>query len=221
MSSNHHFPTIFYLHQQDRKYFIIRWETNLYNGMLSRTDVWELHFQVSLPHYTTRTFLRTAITRYAKFLSLKLKNPDQFLVPCYDIDLVWHSHQVKQLGNCSMIKFKMLVPLRLQSYNILSFDPMRDIWSLLLRLELWVLRQASLVPTILLLNHNFLLFLMQTDPVKYLTETGAILGEPLNHDDSVNDRSQGSKLSNASQVTSNLWKETFGEEFRRPGRNFE
>ena len=59
---------------------------------------------------------------------------------------------------------------------------------------------------------------MQTDPVKYLAETRAILGEPFNHDDSVNDRTKGSKLSNASQLTSNLWKETFGEEFRRPGR---
>ena len=61
---------------------------------VDQDDVWELQFQVSLPHYTTRTFLRTAITRYAKFLFLKLKNLDQFLVPCYDIDIVWHSHQV-------------------------------------------------------------------------------------------------------------------------------
>ena len=61
---------------------------------------------------------------------------------------------------------------------------------------------------------------MQTDPVKYLTETGAILGEPLNHDDSVNDRSKGSKLSNASEITSHLWRATFDEEFSRAGRNF-
>ena len=61
---------------------------------------------------------------------------------------------------------------------------------------------------------------MQAEPVKYAAETRAILGKPLNHDDSVNDRSKGSKLSNASQITSNLWKTTFGEEFSSAGRNF-
>ena len=52
----------------------------------------------------------------------------------------------------------------------------------------------------------------------YIRETTQILGKTLNHDDSVNDRAVGSKLSNASQTTSKLWKETFGEDFRNPGR---
>ena len=52
-----------------------------------------------------------------------------------------------------------------------------------------------------------------------MEDTGTILGEPLHHDDSVNDRSEGSKLSNASQVTANLWRETFGEDFRKQGRD--
>ena len=51
-------------------------------------------FQVSLPHFTDRTFLSAGISRYAKFLYLKQTNPDVFLVPCYDIDIVWHTHQV-------------------------------------------------------------------------------------------------------------------------------
>ena len=28
------------------------------------------------------------------YLYLKKKNPKTFLVPCYDMDLIWHSHQV-------------------------------------------------------------------------------------------------------------------------------
>ena len=33
--------------------------------------------------------------RYAQFLLLQQLYPDQFLVPCYDMDIVWHTHQVK------------------------------------------------------------------------------------------------------------------------------
>ena len=32
--------------------------------------------------------------RYKMYLALKKSHPDKFLVPCYDIDLVWHTHQV-------------------------------------------------------------------------------------------------------------------------------
>ena len=31
------------------------------------------------------------------YLYLKQQNQQQFLVPCYDIDLVWHTHQVNTL----------------------------------------------------------------------------------------------------------------------------
>ena len=31
------------------------------------------------------------------YLYLKKKNPKTFLVPCYDMDLIWHSHQVTGL----------------------------------------------------------------------------------------------------------------------------
>ena len=50
--------------------------------------------QVSLPHYRDGWFLKSAILRYKKYLFLKKTNPDLFLVPCYDFDLVWHSHQL-------------------------------------------------------------------------------------------------------------------------------
>ena len=39
-------------------------------------------------------FLESAVERYCKFLYLRQNNPMYFLVPCYDIDLAWHTHQV-------------------------------------------------------------------------------------------------------------------------------
>lgn len=51
-------------------------------------------YQVSLPHFTDGRFLKQALSRYKKYLLLKKKNPGAFLVPCYDIDLIWHSHQL-------------------------------------------------------------------------------------------------------------------------------
>ncbi len=51
--------------------------------------------QVSLPHYRTTKFLVRALQRYQMFLRLKKLYPEEFLVPCYDIDLIWHTHQVR------------------------------------------------------------------------------------------------------------------------------
>lgn len=52
------------------------------------------NYQISLPHYTSPKFLAEAMQRYMKFLFLKMHYPDEFLTPCYDFDVVWHSHQV-------------------------------------------------------------------------------------------------------------------------------
>jgi hypothetical protein len=84
------------------------------------------YYQVSLPHYIDRKFLESSLTRYKKFLFLRKIYPNSFIVPCYDIDLLWHSHQLH--------------------------------------------------------------------PLSYKLDTMHILGEHFNHDDSVNDRSEGSRL---------------------------
>ena len=39
-------------------------------------------------------FLEEALIRYKRYLCLKILNKATFLVPCYDIDLMWHAHQV-------------------------------------------------------------------------------------------------------------------------------
>jgi hypothetical protein len=56
------------------------------------------NYQVSLPHFTAPRFLKDAIDRYVNFLLLKQTYSDHFLTPCYDFDLVWHTHQVHPLS---------------------------------------------------------------------------------------------------------------------------
>ncbi len=110
------------------------------------------YYQVSLDHYRDAKFLYDAILRYKMYLHLKRLNKDTFLVPCYDMDLIWHTHQVH--------------------------------------------------------------------PVIYQRETTQVLGFVLKHDDSVNDRSAGSKLNNADEVTRRLWQNLFKVPFARPGSMF-
>ena len=50
--------------------------------------------QVSLPHFADRKLLTEAVERYKFHLYLKQQNPELFFVPCYDFDLIWHSHQL-------------------------------------------------------------------------------------------------------------------------------
>lgn len=106
-------------------------------------------YQVSLPHYKDKKFLEGAILRYKKFLFLKQQFPGEFIVPCYDIDLIWHTHQ--------------LHPLQYQA-----------------------------------------------DMVRYL-------GSLFNHDDTVTDRSEGSKLYKADLKTREHWKNLFREGFAKFG----
>lgn len=51
------------------------------------------NYSSSLPHYRDPLFLRNAVRRYKIMLKIKRDNPSTFIVPCYDNDLVWHTHQ--------------------------------------------------------------------------------------------------------------------------------
>lgn len=51
--------------------------------------------QTNLPHYREPWFVRRAVERYLRLLYLHQKNLDKFLVPAYDMDLVWHTHMVR------------------------------------------------------------------------------------------------------------------------------
>jgi hypothetical protein len=56
------------------------------------------YYQVSLPHFKRIEFLELALLRYKKFLNLKNLNPKAYIVPCYAIDLIWHTHQLHPIA---------------------------------------------------------------------------------------------------------------------------
>ena len=56
------------------------------------------YYQVSLKHYRSKEFLTLALNRYKKFLNLKVINPKSYIVPCYAIDLIWHTHQLHPIN---------------------------------------------------------------------------------------------------------------------------
>jgi len=56
------------------------------------------YYQVSLPHFKRIEFLELALIRYKKFLNLKNLNPKAYIVPCYAIDLIWHTHQLHPIA---------------------------------------------------------------------------------------------------------------------------
>ena len=51
-------------------------------------------YQVSPPYYMHDAFLAAALLRYARFLVLKQRSAKAVLAPTYDIDLLWHAHQL-------------------------------------------------------------------------------------------------------------------------------
>ena len=56
-------------------------------------------YHVSLPHYRDDRFLTRAAARYRRFLGVKARHRDAVLVPTYDVDLVWHTHQLHPTGS--------------------------------------------------------------------------------------------------------------------------
>ena len=51
--------------------------------------------KVSLPHYKEPWFIGRAVRRYREFLYLKVLHRKTFIVPPYDLDLLWHLHMVR------------------------------------------------------------------------------------------------------------------------------
>ena len=93
--------------------------------------------QVSLPHFGTDWFLEEAVSRYSKFLHLKKLYKKEFLVPCYDVDLVWHTHQVHPLAyqdDCQNILGSVLPhddtdPDRTEGSKLdVSFKTTQELW---------------------------------------------------------------------------------------------
>ncbi|KAJ4880187.1 Glycine-rich domain-containing protein 2 [Raphanus sativus] len=62
------------------------------------------YYQISRPHVDNDVFLQEAVARYKAFLYLIKRNRERsvklFCVPTYDIDLIWHTHQLHALSYC-------------------------------------------------------------------------------------------------------------------------
>ncbi|KAJ0469170.1 putative Glycine-rich domain-containing protein [Helianthus annuus] len=69
-----------------------------YNLVLAIKRQIPFYYQVSRPHMNTNQFLEAAVARYKGFLHLIKRNKERsitcFCVPTYDIDLIWHTHQL-------------------------------------------------------------------------------------------------------------------------------
>ncbi|CAJ1345617.1 unnamed protein product, partial [Effrenium voratum] len=67
-----------------------------YDLVLAASRQAAFHYQVAvLPHYRDKYFLELAVERYLdRFLELKRRRPSEFWVPTYDIDCIWHAHQL-------------------------------------------------------------------------------------------------------------------------------
>ncbi|KAL4582403.1 hypothetical protein LXL04_006951 [Taraxacum kok-saghyz] len=61
-------------------------------------------YQVSRPHFNKDFFLEEAVARYKGFLHLIRRNRERslmrFCVPTYDVDLIWHTHQLHPVSYC-------------------------------------------------------------------------------------------------------------------------
>ncbi|MCD9645479.1 hypothetical protein HAX54_034440 [Datura stramonium] len=61
-------------------------------------------YQVSRPHMTSEIYLKGAVARYKGFLHLirriRERSIESFSVPTYDIDLIWHTHQLHPISYC-------------------------------------------------------------------------------------------------------------------------
>ena len=54
----------------------------------------EFYYNVALGHHKDPEFLDQVLKRYKKFIFLKRLNPSMCIVPMYDIDVLWHTHQL-------------------------------------------------------------------------------------------------------------------------------
>lgn len=64
-------------------------------------DKKHIYYQLSLPHFQQNEYLELCLQRYKKFLYLKKLYPDQLVLPCVGIELMWRAHQLNQTAYAS------------------------------------------------------------------------------------------------------------------------
>ena len=122
---------------------------NLLRGSRPAARQSKLLWQLRWPEYDDTKFLDDSLCRYQMMLNLMRLHPDQFIVPTYDIDNIWHTH--------------------------LAY------------------------------------------PARYFADCLRVVGHDVGHDDSENDRSEGSKLRVSAKKTELLWNAEFPSRWRKQG----
>lgn len=85
-------------------------------------------------------------------------------------------------------------------------------------LRLWSTSRSFLVPTY---DQDLMWHAHMCHPVAYAADCLRLCGRPIDHDDSVTDRSAGSKLSTGAEITSALWAQAYpGETWHKQGGMF-
>ena len=87
--------------------------------MPCRRSIWcVVMLQVSLPHYKEPWFIARAVRRYRQFLYLKVLHRKTFIVPPYDLDLLWHLHMVREMHRTLGRSLALLDAQCLFSYDV-------------------------------------------------------------------------------------------------------
>jgi len=96
------------------------------------------YYQVSLPYYEDSLFLKKSVKRYKMFLELKKSCcPDESIVPCFDIELIWQAHRLHPIDyakDCQKIPDSPKIFPTTQEFQI-SFEKTGKLWKEMFRME--------------------------------------------------------------------------------------
>ncbi len=96
------------------------------------------YYQVSLPYYEDHLFLKKSVKRYKMFLELKKSCfPDESIVPCFDIELIWQAHRLHPIDyakDCQKIPDNPKIFPPSQEFQI-SFEKTGKIWKEMFQME--------------------------------------------------------------------------------------
>lgn len=151
-------------------------------------------WQVRWAEYDDDGFLRAAAVRYGRLLGLWARQR-AFLVPTYDMVLTLARRARAHPAPGSQLS-ESAAPGRVRGWP-LTAAPARGTRAHALRTQdiMWHAHMCR--------------------PSAYIADTKRICGFVVDHDDSVNDRSAGSRLNRGADATGSLWAETYGGDHAR------
>ena len=128
---NHSFHKVggFTAHPDDKEELTISMKSI---GYLKDASTNLIHLERRLNGRTDDNFLKNGLGRYQKFMDLKAKYPDQFLVPTIDIECIWMSHLMRPLiyqKDCKKLYGKVVDHHLTSKYDSLLIEKALEITS--------------------------------------------------------------------------------------------